>query len=151
MDFYKNDSSQNETAVLSKSFMARVAEQAQNYEDMFSFIKEMLSVKGDADFTIEERNLLSTAFKNSIQGDRRSMRVIEAVGGNKNFEKYHSHIKLFKKKIEKNITNQCVQIIKICTNDCLPLAANTESKAFFLKMIADYHRYQAEHSSMETN
>ena len=70
---------QKEQEVISKSFMVRVAEQAKNYEDMFQFVKDLISAKKQVDFTVEERNLLSTAFKNSIEADRKSMRIITAV------------------------------------------------------------------------
>lgn len=76
-------------------FMARVTEQAENYEDMFTFIKEMLTSKKNSDFTIEERNLISVSFKNSIENDRKSMRVIKAVSTSDKFEKYRTQIQAF--------------------------------------------------------
>ena len=78
-------------------FMTRVTEQAENYEDMFSFIKDLLHSKKShsSDFTIEERNLISTAFKNSIDNDRKSMRIIKTVMSNPKFEKYLTQITAF--------------------------------------------------------
>ena len=38
-------------------------------------------------------------------------------------------------------------IVKIVKNNCLPLASEDESKAFFQKMIGDYYRYVAESAS----
>ena len=52
-----------------RTFMARVAEQALRPEEMVAYIKEVISHKSD-DFTIEQRNLLSVAFKSSIAKER---------------------------------------------------------------------------------
>ena len=46
--------------------MARVAEQAERFEDMVDFLKKAIDLKQGEDFTIDERNLLSVGFKNLI-------------------------------------------------------------------------------------
>lgn len=45
-----------------KIFMSRVAEQAERFEDMVDFLKEVITAK-TSDFTSDERNLLSIGFK----------------------------------------------------------------------------------------
>jgi hypothetical protein len=35
-------------------------------------------------------------------------------------------------------------IVNLVKDKCMKLAANSESKAFFLKMVGDYYRYVAE-------
>ncbi len=50
-----------------KIFLARVAEQAERFDDMVTFLEEAIKAKSDAeDFTVDERNLLSVGFKNQI-------------------------------------------------------------------------------------
>lgn len=44
-------------------FMARLAEQAERYDDMVKFMKIVVKSKQEG-FTDEERNLLYTGFKN---------------------------------------------------------------------------------------
>jgi hypothetical protein len=61
-----------------KIFMARVAEQAERFEDMVDFLKPILKEKG-GDFSVEERNLLSVGFKNLIGGKRTAIRTISAI------------------------------------------------------------------------
>lgn len=61
-----------------KIFMARVAEQAERFEDMVDFLKEVITMKSN-DFTTEERNLLSVGFKNLIGGKRTAIRTISAI------------------------------------------------------------------------
>ncbi len=55
--------------------MARVAEQAYKYEDMFVYVKEMISAKSN-DLTIEERNLMAVAFKNQVIADRKAIKTV---------------------------------------------------------------------------
>merc|ERR1712160_98966 len=58
-------------------FLARVAEQAERFEDMVDFLEKVLEEKG-ADVTADERNLLSVAFKNLISSKRSACRTIQA-------------------------------------------------------------------------
>ena len=44
-------------------FMARVAEQAERFDDMVVYLQSVVKAKSE-DFTTEERNLLSVGFKN---------------------------------------------------------------------------------------
>lgn len=44
-------------------FMARVAEQAERFDDMVKYLNMVVKDKSE-DFTTEERNLLSVGFKN---------------------------------------------------------------------------------------
>jgi len=61
-----------------KIFLARVAEQAERFEDMVDFLSKVLDVKG-AEVTSDERNLLSVAFKNLISSKRAACRTIAAI------------------------------------------------------------------------
>ena len=61
-----------------KIFLARVAEQAERYDDMVDFLEDVLREKrGEAN--ADERNLLSVAFKNLISSKRAAMRTIGAI------------------------------------------------------------------------
>jgi len=59
-------------------FMARVAEQAERFDDMVHYLQEVVKAKSD-DFTTEERNLLSVGFKNQIGSKRTAIRTISAI------------------------------------------------------------------------
>ena len=62
--------------------MARVAEQAERFEDMVDFLKKAIDKKGGDEFTTDERNLLSVGFKNLIGSQRNAIRTIGAVEKN---------------------------------------------------------------------
>ena len=60
-------------------FLARVAEQAERYEDMVEYLEKGVNLKGGEEFTIDERNLLSVGFKNLIGSERGAIRTIGAI------------------------------------------------------------------------
>lgn len=55
----------------------------------------------------------------------------------------------YKKRIEEELYKNCDEIIVTIKNDVLNTAGESESKAFFLKMIGDYCRYIAESAKGE--
>ncbi len=131
-----------------KIFMARVAEQAERFDDMVEFLRPILKEKG-GDFTVEERNLLSVGFKNLIGGKRTAIRTISAIEQNPKYSKFGGALGAYKLKIEGELQNDCQNIINMIKNDAMKTQGDAEGKAFFLKMIGDYYRYMAESASAE--
>jgi 14-3-3 protein epsilon len=126
-----------------KIFMARVAEQAERFDDMVDFLKPILREKAD-DFTVEERNLLSVGFKNLIGGKRTAIRTISAIEQNPKYSKFGAALAEYKKKIEGELQQDCQNIINMIKTDAMKTQGGSEGKAFFLKMVGDYYRYMAE-------
>ena len=124
-------------------FMARVAEQAERFDDMVTYLQEVVKAKNE-DFTTEERNLLSVGFKNQIGSKRTAIRTISAIEQNPKYSKFNNGLAAYKKKIEQELYNQCIAIVDIVKNSCMHVASTDETKAFFYKMIGDYYRYVAE-------
>jgi 14-3-3 protein epsilon len=124
-------------------FMARVAEQAERFEDMVEYLQAVVKSKNE-DFTTEERNLLSVGFKNQIGSKRTAIRTISAIEQNPKYSKFNDGLSKYKKKIEQELYNQCISIVDIVKGQCMGVAATDETKAFFYKMIGDYYRYVAE-------
>merc|ERR1711937_397464 len=118
--------------------------------DMVNFLKAAIAQKGGEDFTVDERNLLSVGFKNLIGSQRGAIRTIGAIEQNPKYQKFGDALGEYKKKIEKELYDQCMLIVKIVKSKCLSLAAEDESKAFFQKMIGDYYRYVAESATEAT-
>jgi len=101
-----------------KIFMARVAEQAERFEDMVDFLKPILKEKG-GDFSVEERNLLSVGFKNLIGGKRTAIRTISAIEQNPKYSKFSGALQDYKKKIEEELYKDCKSIIDMIKNDAM--------------------------------
>ena len=91
-------------------FMARVAEQAERFDDMVSYLQQVVKSKSD-DFTTEERNLLSVGFKNQIGSKRTAIRTISAIEQNPKYSKYSEALTTYKKKIEGELYQQCMDIV----------------------------------------
>merc|ERR1711934_621066 len=127
-----------------KIFLARVAEQAERFEVMVSFLNEAIDARSGEDFTIDERNLLSVGFKNLIGSQRGAIRTIGAIEQNPKYQKFGEALGTYKKQIEKELYDKCMLIVETVEKRCVKLAAEDESKAFFQKMIGDYYRYVAE-------
>jgi hypothetical protein len=124
-------------------FMARVAEQAERFDDMVAYLQDVVKSKSE-DFTTEERNLLSVGFKNQIGSKRTAIRTISAIEQNPKYSKFNEGLTGYKKKIEQELYTQCIDIVNIVKDECMKVAATDETKAFFYKMIGDYYRYVAE-------
>ncbi|TQD89863.1 hypothetical protein C1H46_024565 [Malus baccata] len=59
-------------------YMAKLTEQAERYEEMVEFIEKVSASTEKEELTIEERNLLSIAYKNVISARRASWRIISS-------------------------------------------------------------------------
>jgi 14-3-3 protein epsilon len=126
-------------------FLARVAEQAERFEDMVDFLSKVLDSKGP-EVTSDERNLLSVAFKNLISSKRAACRTIAAIEQNPKYSKYTDALATYKASIESKLTADCQSIIDMITKKVLSKPSDGESKAFFVKMVGDYYRYIAENA-----
>lgn len=95
-------------------FLARVAEQAERFDDMVTFMSLVLDEK-HGDVSADERNLLSVAFKNLISGKRSACRTIAAIEQNPKYDKYQAALQSYKNQIEEQLRGDCERIIKIIT------------------------------------
>jgi len=126
-------------------YKAKLAEQAERYDEMVEAMK--LVAKLDVELTVEERNLLSVAYKNVIGARRASWRIISSIEQkeeNKSVEDKVLMIKNYRNAIEKELRDVCQDILDIIDTHLVPSATSGESKVFYYKMKGDYHRYLAE-------
>ena len=128
-----------------KIFLARVAEQAERFEDMVDFLEEVLQAKGGT-VNPDERNLLSVAFKNLISSKRAACRTISAIEQNPKYSKFNAALLAYKTQIETQLQSDCQKIIDMINNRVLNTDCSDEAKAFFVKMVGDYYRYIAENA-----
>jgi len=129
-------------------YMAKLAEQAERYDEMVEAMKKVAGL--DVELTVEERNLLSVAYKNVIGARRASWRIISSIEQkeeNKGKEAHVTRIKEYRTKVENELTNICNDIINVLDKHLIPTATSGESKVFYNKMKGDYHRYLAEFAS----
>ena len=129
-------------------YMARVCEQTERFDDMLEHMKEVL--KGDGELNVEERNLLSVAYKNSVGTRRTAWRVLSSIE-TKEEAKGSAHLTLlreYKKKIEAELDRICNEIITFLDKKLIPSSkSNAQSEVFYQKMRGDYYRYIAEYAT----
>jgi len=131
---------------------AKIAEQAERYKDMCKFLHRLVEVKCESKetLTVEERNLLSVAYKNVVGTKRASWRSLSQ----ENLEK--DHFVDYRGIIEKELKEVCdevINLLEITTQVAKDQEADStkEDLVFYLKMSADYYRYLSEFLPNETN
>jgi len=102
--------------------------------------------------SVEERNLLSVAYKNVIGSRRASWRIISSIEQKEESKGNEAHVKQIKGyrgKVETELSDICKDIMALLDKHLIPSAADAESKVFYYKMKGDYHRYIAEFSQAD--
>jgi tetratricopeptide (TPR) repeat protein len=124
--------------------LIRVAETAERYEDMCKFVKALVqnkTAKGQ-DLDVEERNLLSVAYKNVVGSKRASWRTLS--GGFDDADE--ALIEKYKGIVENELENISKEVISLLVDNLLKTVQGKkdETEVFYLKMSGDYYRYLAE-------
>lgn len=130
-------------------YLAKLAEQAERYEEMVSFMEKLVvgSTAAGTELTVEERNLLSVAYKNVIGSLRAAWRIVSSIEQKEEGRRNEEHVALVKQyrsKVETELSAICAGILELLEKHLVPSASTGESKVFYLKMKGDYHRYLAE-------
>ena len=127
-------------------FLARLAELAERYEDMASYMTAVSRMQQE--LTVEERNLLSVAYKNAVGSRRASWRTVSTHEQKETTKGNEEHSKIaqeYRKKVESELSKICQNILDLLDKNLIPSASkNGESKVFYYKMKGDYYRYIAE-------
>lgn len=119
-------------------FMAKLAEQAERYEEMRDSMKTVATY--DTELTVEERNLLSVAYKNVIGARRASWRIASSLEQKEEGDMVRS----YRMQIEGELKDICADILSLLDKHLIPHASSGDSKVFYYKMKGDYFRYLAE-------
>ena len=127
-------------------YMAKLAEQAERYDEMVEHMKNVAN-NAAADLSLEERNLLSVAYKNVVGARRASLRIIGSIEA-KEKEKGGDKVSLittYKAKVEDELNSICSDILALLDDKLIAKSTGAaEAQVFYLKMKADYYRYLAE-------
>ena len=93
-------------------YMAKLAEQAERYDEMVEYMKTVAQTTSQ-DLSLEERNLLSVAYKNVVGARRASLRIINSIETKekeKGSDKVPS-IGSYKAKVEQELNRICEDIL----------------------------------------
>jgi 14-3-3 protein epsilon len=131
-------------------YLARLSEQAERYDEMSSSMKKVAQL--NEPLSIEERNLLSVAYKNVVGSRRASLRIISSIEQKEESRGKEDHLakaREYHKKVEKELIEICDDILDVLNNHLIPSSTLPESRVFYNKMKGDYHRYLAESTTGE--
>ena len=135
-------------------YLAKLAEQAERYEGKHTLnrrcpqqhelipsaemVENMKAVaSADQELSVEERNLLSVAYKNVIGARRASWRIVTSIEQkeeSKGNETQVGLIKEYRQKIEAELAKICEDILECLDGHLIPSAESGESKVFYHKM-----------------
>jgi 14-3-3 protein epsilon len=125
--------------------MAKLAEESERYEDMVKNVRDLAELQ--VQLNVEERNLLSVAYKNVVGARRASWRVLSSIEA-KEKEKTDADkvavISDYRKRVEEELENICNELLNVVEKHLLPNDKTAEGRVFYLKMAGDYWRYLAE-------
>jgi len=124
--------------------LVRVSETAERYEDMCKFVRKLVEMKSEKaeDLDVDERNLLSVAYKNVVGSKRASWRTLS--GGFDDADE--ELIGKYKTLVEDELEVICKEVLELLTTHlCKSVEGNgDETEVFYLKMCGDYYRYLCE-------
>eukprot|EP01064_Diplonema_japonicum_P016295 TRINITY_DN242_c0_g1_i5.p1 TRINITY_DN242_c0_g1~~TRINITY_DN242_c0_g1_i5.p1 ORF type:complete len:255 (+),score=92.82 TRINITY_DN242_c0_g1_i5:71-835(+) len=129
-------------------FAAKLAEQAERYDEMVLCMKEV--VKDSAKLSQDERNLLSVAYKNSVGIRRASWRILSSIE-QREIQKNTGNapkVQEYREMVEQELSEICEDIINLLEKDVLA-HGGSDDRVFFKKMQGDYHRYHVEATNDE--
>lgn len=126
-------------------YLAKLSEHAERYDEMVSFMKAC--VEQSKELTVEERNLLSVAYKNVVGARRASWRIVASIEQREESKGNSQQVGLirdYRQKIETELKDICHDILKVLDTYLIPSAKTGEYKVFYYKLKGDYYRYLAE-------
>lgn len=125
-------------------FMAKIAEQAERFDDMVEYMKRVAAM--GSELSSEERNMLSVAYKSAVSNRRQACRAVHTWEQKERVKSEESRdlIAGYRGKVEEELKSKCGEILQILDQYSIPGATDVESQTFYMKMKGDYHRYRAE-------
>merc|ERR1711920_1217056 len=102
-------------------FMAKICEQTERFEDMVEYMKAV-ATEGNEGLSIEERNLLSVAYKNAIGPHRTAWRALTSIETKEEAKasKQIPLLKQYKGTIEGELNKFCGEILSLLDSALIP-------------------------------
>jgi len=126
-------------------YTAKLAEQAERYNDMAEAMKQVALL--DSELNVEERNLLSFAYRNKVGLLRASFRILCSIQHKEQINNRQHRLHLvtsYSTTTKHEVESTCHEVIYLLEHHLIPNATNVEANVFYLKMKSDYYRYLAE-------
>jgi len=132
-------------------YLAKLQEQSERFDEMVQSMKKVAQM--GVELSVEERNLLSVAYKNVVGARRASWRIVSSIEQREEAKGNAHHLEMIRSErttIENELAGICQDILNVLDRHLIPAATAGDSKVFYYKMKGDYHRYLAEFASSQT-
>merc|ERR1712117_910906 len=110
-------------------YFAKLAEQSERYDEMADYMEAVGKMPDE--LSVEERNLLSVAYKNAVGSRRAAWRIITSVEQKektKGNEEQATYAKEFRGKVEGELRKICKAILNLLDKKLIPKTPSGESK-----------------------
>lgn len=143
--------------------LARVTETAERFEDMCVVMGKLVKQKkkNNENLEVEERNMLSVAYKNVVGQRRASWRTLKADEEETSQKDSPQTTEAYKKLVERELKAKCLEVLDLLESNLVDkemtpdkvtdenkdeetFHKKVETQVFYLKMCGDYYRYLAE-------
>jgi len=107
------------------------------HTDMVENMESVAKKSKEGGLNVEERNLLSVAYKNVIGARRASWRIVSSIQQKEESKGNEAQVELvrrYRRKIENELTEICRNVIDLLIQYLIPSAATGESQVFYHKM-----------------
>lgn len=124
-------------------YQAKLAEQAERYDEMVEAMKKVAALK--VELSVEERNLLSVAYKNVVGSRRSSWRIVSSIEQKEESKGNKAHvekIQAYRRKIETELEQICKDVLQVLDEHLIPSATTDESKVFYYKVFFFFSHFQ---------
>lgn len=133
-------------------YLAKLAEQAERYDEMAECMKNLVkncAAESNYELTLDERNLLSVAYKNAVGARRASWRVITSLHQKDKVNYTPKILKVIEEnkiQVEKELSQICNEILELLDKYLLKNINPNDAErcVFYQKMKGDYYRYICE-------
>ncbi|EAX89480.1 14-3-3 protein [Trichomonas vaginalis G3] len=127
-------------------YTAQILDQTNLPEEMITLMKRVIEL--NPDLNDDERNLLSVAYKNSINQTRKGLREIKAyIQEQQNDGQYPNRLNQlleFKQQMFKELEAICNDLVQLVDDSLIPAATTSEARVFYEGLKANYYRYVCE-------
>ena len=125
--------------------MIQVLDATPRHDGMIEYMKKVIDLNPVLSKT--EQCLLSVCYKNFIDVSRGNLRALEAYlkdNEPNSRTKCIEYLQNRQQQIADELKNYCNDLLDLVDTKLLPVANDDESKAFYIKLKADYYRYLCE-------
>lgn len=130
-------------------YMAKLADQAEQYNDMAKFMSEIIT-NHSVNLTLEERTLFSGAYKKVVDSLREACRIA-SFNEQKELDRVDEDCtrmaRLYGSLVGSRLAEVCAGVLDLLDMRLIPAVEvdeESEGKVYYMKMKGDYYRYLAE-------